>query len=70
VSKDDGKTLPGWTLLVNIAAPVMATMILVSCRDFGLSWAIGIPAAVVVVVGGLLWERSIERRYIRPRRRR
>jgi hypothetical protein len=27
VSKDDGKTLPGWTLLVNIAAPVMATMI-------------------------------------------
>jgi hypothetical protein len=69
VNKNDEGKLPGWTLLVNIASPVMATMILESCRNFGLSWAIGIPAAVVVVVGGLLWDTSIDRKYIRPQRR-
>lgn len=70
MNKDDEGKLPGWTLLVNIASPVLATMLLESCRDFGLSWAIGIPAAVVVVVGGLLWEIRIDRRYIQPPRRR
>lgn len=70
VNKDETKKLPAWTLLVNIAAPVLAGMIAVSCRDFGLSWAIGIPAALGVVVAGLLLETIIEHKYMPSQRRR
>lgn len=66
---DDTKKLPGWTLLVNIAAPVIAIMIVEMCRDFGLSWATGIPAGAVVVVVGLFWETLIDRRYLPAQRR-
>jgi hypothetical protein len=65
----ENKPLPGWTLIASIAAPGIAIMVVVTCRDFGLSWATGIPAAVVVVVAGLLLETLIERKY-RPSRRR
>lgn len=69
MNKDDTKKLPGWTLLVNIGALVLAIMIVESCRDFGLSWAIGIPAAVIVVVAGLVLETLIDRKYFPTQRR-
>ena len=56
--------LPVWTLAVNIGAPVIAIGIVGACREFGWSWWLGVPIAAVVVVGGLLWERAIERKYL------
>jgi glucose dehydrogenase len=38
------------------------------CRDVGLSWWIGVPTALVVVVVGALLDRAIERRYLPSRR--
>jgi hypothetical protein len=62
--------LPGWTLAVNIASPVIAIAIVGACQEFGLSWWIGVPVAAAIVVGGALWERAIDRKYLpaqRPR---
>ena len=59
---DAGK-LPGWTLVVSLLGWLVAPAILWTCRDFGLSWWIGVPAALVVVVAGTHAERAIERKY-------
>lgn len=63
---DAGK-LPGWTLLASLLGSLFALMILWACRDFGLSWWIGAPAALVIVVVGALLDRTIERKYCPPR---
>jgi hypothetical protein len=68
--KTEQGTLPGWTLLVGTAAPVIAAAILAACREFGLSWWIGVPVAAGIVVGGLLWERAVERKYLPAQRHR
>jgi len=68
--KTEPGKLPGWTLAVNIGAPVIAIGIVGVCREFGLSWWIGGPIVAVVVVGGLLWERAIDRKYLPAQRRR
>lgn len=57
----EGK-LPGWTLAVHVAIPLLAAAIAVGCRGIGLSWWIAAPVAAAIVIGGLLWERSIERK--------
>lgn len=66
--RTDAGKLPGWTLLVSLLGWLVASMILWMCRDFGLSWWIGVPAALVVVVVGALLDRAIERRYLPSRR--
>ncbi|HEX7934260.1 MAG TPA: hypothetical protein VF573_14460 [Paraburkholderia sp.] len=64
---DTGK-LPGWTLLLSLLGCLIALAILWACREEGLSWWIGVPAAIAVVVGGVLLERAIERKYLPSRR--
>jgi len=68
--KTEPGKLPGWTLLVDIAGPVIAIAVVGACREFGLSWWIGVPVAAAIVVGGLLWERTIDRTYLPAQRRR
>ncbi|MGF6637285.1 hypothetical protein [Paraburkholderia sp. MM6662-R1] len=65
----DAGQLPGWTLLLPLAGCFAALAILWACRDVGLSWWIGVSAAIPVVVGGVLLERAIERKYLPSRRR-
>lgn len=60
--------LPGWTLLVSLFGYAIALVILVASRDFGLSWWIGVPAAIAVAVAGVLMDRAIERKYARRQR--
>ena len=55
--------VPGWTMVVNIVAMVVALTVLGSCKYAGLSWWIGVPVAAAIVVGEMLWERAIERKY-------
>ena len=62
-SENAGK-LPGWTLLVGLLDCVVALMLLEACRDFGLSWWIGVPAAIIVILVGALAARVIERKYL------
>ncbi|EML1601373.1 MULTISPECIES: hypothetical protein [Burkholderia] len=59
----EGK-LPGWTLAVHVGMPLLAAAIAVGCRGVGVSWWIAAPVAAAIVIGGLLWERSIERKYL------
>lgn len=60
---DDAGTIPGWTLVVGLLAWVVPTMILEACRDFGLSWWIGVPTAIAVIVAWSFAERAIDRKY-------
>jgi hypothetical protein len=62
-NKDAG-FLPGWTVLLSLAGCAAALAILWTCRNAGLSWSVGVPVAVAVVVGGVLLERAIERKYL------
>jgi hypothetical protein len=61
---EDAKALPGWTVLLSLAGCAAALAILWACRDGGLSWWVGGPVAVAVVVGGVLFERAIDRKYL------
>ncbi|MGK8198492.1 hypothetical protein [Burkholderia cepacia] len=61
-STEAGK-LPGWTLLASLLGCALALLILVVCRNFGLSWWIGVPAAVAITVASVILDRAIERRY-------
>ncbi|BBA45134.1 hypothetical protein BCCH1_76450 (plasmid) [Burkholderia contaminans] len=40
----------------------IALMILLACRHIGLSWWIGVPAAIAVTVASVFLDRAIERR--------
>lgn len=60
--------LPGWTLLLSLFGCFVALAILWACRDGGLSWWIGVPTAIAIVVGGVLSERAIERKHVATRR--
>ncbi len=60
--------LPGWTVLLSLAGCAAALAILWTCRSAGLSWWVGVPVAVAVVVGGVFLERAIERKYLPSRR--
>lgn len=64
----DAGMLPGWTLLLSLFGCLIAFAIVSACRDAGLSSRIGVPAAITVVVGGVLLERAIERKYLPSRR--
>ncbi|TCG01067.1 hypothetical protein BZM26_09960 [Paraburkholderia strydomiana] len=64
----DAGVLPGWTVLLSLAGCATALAILWACRGAGLSWWIGVPVAIAVVVGGVLLERAIERKYLPSRR--
>ncbi|WP_321867487.1 hypothetical protein [Paraburkholderia tropica] len=64
----DAGNLPGWTLLVSLLGWVIAPMVLWACRDFGLSWWLGVPTAIVIAVAGVFLERAIERKYLPSRR--
>jgi hypothetical protein len=55
--------LPGWTLLVSLLGCAIALVILLASRHFGLSWWIGVPAAIAVTVVSVILERAIERKY-------
>ena len=61
-STEAGK-LPGWTLLVSLLGCALALMILLASRHLGLSWCVGVPAALVVTVAGVFADRAIERKY-------
>ncbi|WP_321935227.1 hypothetical protein [Paraburkholderia sp. J8-2] len=65
---NDAGRLPGWILLLSLAGGFAALAILWGCRDAGLSWWIGVPAAIVVVVGVVFLERAIEGKYLPARR--
>ncbi len=65
ISQGHVPKLPGWTLLLSLLGCLIALAILWVCRDGGLSWWIGVPTAIAVVVGGVLLERAIERKYIK-----
>ncbi|WP_213766606.1 hypothetical protein [Caballeronia sp. dw_19] len=60
--------LSGWTVLLPLVGCFAGLVILWACRDSGLSWWIGVPAAIAVVVGGILLERAVERKYLPSRR--
>ncbi|AVR14817.1 hypothetical protein SB768_30865 [Burkholderia sp. SIMBA_043] len=60
--------MPAWTLLLSLFWCVIPLSILWACRDAGLSWWIGGPAAVVVAVGGVFLDRAIERKYRQKQR--
>ncbi|CAN7793072.1 hypothetical protein LJR034_009295 [Caballeronia sp. LjRoot34] len=60
--------LPGWTVLLPPVGCFAALAILWACRDSGLSWWIGVPTAIAVVVGGILLEGAVERKYLPSRR--
>ncbi|CAB3973671.1 TPA: hypothetical protein ACK3Q6_004077 [Burkholderia cepacia] len=60
-STEAGK-LPGWTVLVSLLGCAIALMILLACRHIGLSWWIGVPAAIAVTVASVFLDRAIERR--------
>jgi len=66
-STEAGK-LPGWTLLVSLLACALALGILMVCRHFGLSWWIGVPAAIAITVPSVFLDRAIERKYVPSRR--
>jgi hypothetical protein len=60
-------TVPGWTLLVGLLGWVIAPMIMLICRDFGLLWMISIAPAIVVAVAGSFAGRWLDRKYSAPR---
>ncbi|WP_325086039.1 hypothetical protein [Burkholderia contaminans] len=62
---NDVGRLPGWMLLLPLVWCLAALAILWACRDAGLSWLVGVPAAIAVVVGGVFLERAIERKSLR-----
>jgi hypothetical protein len=64
----DAGALPGWTLLLPLAGCVAALAILWACQDAGLSWWIGVPVLIAVVVGGVFLEHAVERKYLPSRR--
>ncbi|QUN45184.1 hypothetical protein KEH59_00645 (plasmid) [Burkholderia contaminans] len=53
-STEAGK-LPGWTVLVSLLGCAIALMILLACRHIGLSWWIGVPAAIAVTVASVFF---------------
>ncbi|VBQ36248.1 hypothetical protein [Burkholderia pseudomallei] len=55
-------------LLLSLLGPFVALMILWTCRNASLSWWIGVPAAIAVMVAGIFAERAIERKYLPSRR--
>ncbi|WP_321944465.1 hypothetical protein [Paraburkholderia tropica] len=63
---DAGK-LPGWTLLVSLLGWVIAPMVLWAYHDFGLSWWLSVPTAIVIAVAGVFLERAVERKYLPSR---
>jgi hypothetical protein len=50
--------MPACTLLVSVPGRLAALTILWKCHDFGLFWWIGVPAVLVVVVVGILFDPS------------
>jgi len=66
-STEAGK-LPGWTLLVSLLGCAIALVVLLASRHFGLSWWIGVPAAIAVAVASVFLDRTIERKYAPSRR--
>ncbi|CAB3754332.1 hypothetical protein [Paraburkholderia humisilvae] len=64
-SKGSDGHMPGWTLLVGLLGWVVAPIILEACRDFALSWKVGIPAAIVTIIVGAVLERWLDRKYQR-----
>jgi len=61
-STEPGK-LPGWTLLVSLLGCALALVILMVCRHFGLSWWIGVPAAIAITVASAFLDHAVERKY-------
>ncbi|WP_321864331.1 hypothetical protein [Burkholderia cenocepacia] len=60
----DAGRLPGWTVLLSLLCFAVPLPFLWVCREAGLSWWIGGPAAVVVAIGGIFLERAIDRKYL------
>jgi len=60
--------LPGWTLLVSLLGCALALVIVIGCRRFGLSWWIGVPAAIAMTTASVFLDRAIERKYAPSRR--
>jgi hypothetical protein len=60
--------LPGWTLIIALIGLTSALLIVWACRDLEMSWWLGGPAVIVVVVVGTIAERRIERAYLSPLR--
>jgi len=48
--------------------PYERVLIVWACRDLEMSWWLGGPAVIVVVVVGTIAERRIERAYLSPLR--
>jgi hypothetical protein len=60
--------LPEWTLLVSLLGFAISLMIVLACRDFGLSWWIGGPGALAVALACVFLDRAVERKYAAPQR--
>uniref|UniRef100_UPI003BEF1A57 hypothetical protein n=1 Tax=Burkholderia arboris TaxID=488730 RepID=UPI003BEF1A57 len=61
--KENAK-LPGWTLLMNVASWAGPFALLGACLHLKISWWISVPAALTLLVVGVIAERRIETHYL------